>query len=685
MLFAQGATLVPSHLPSSPTNQIGPRVRVIARVWSFVLAVLLGLVQSVSLHAAPHQGQRTLQDFGVQMDRGRIAYPLPSTVSLGLFNPDPLLDIAVIEDGKMKVYQNMGNGRFTYGPVWERQVNGTVEKMQWRKSRMLGQVLSDPESWGDLHIRYKDGRTELISHEQMLNKSVEMYFPQEIPMNTPPLSFHEVWRSERNGMPVAGAVVGDFDRDGRMNIEYAFRDSDPHVQAMRLVVYESVGNDQYVVEWDTVFQNGFNGPLCMSDIDNDGHNELVIVRDPGVALLECYGPRQYRYYTTNIAFSSGGRPNQAIFKIQETDIDHNGIKELTVLNSDPSVSYDKTFIYISEYVTKGPCWVGCVGWNMAFSGQLARDQQSYDFDMAVGQVDGVGWDEIVPGDGGFGVGESIPIAYLWYNGTPGPFAWEVRGINTGLSSGSTAPMFVNLDADSSKELVIGGVGPIYHGSMFSLKYMHDTTWSVMWADSSLICSPLHVNSGSLNGQFVVAGANIWDLSPLDTFYSELHAYEPAGSHVGTWRKDSSGIQSFELLDVDHDGRTNLVFASIASYRHYLEDFESDSTTLGVVTKGDLPALYQLYQNYPNPFNPQTSITFKLPQQAIVKLVIFDILGKEVKTLINEELAPGSHAVHWNGKTNQGGDASSGVYFYRLTATGGNGILHTEARKMLMIR
>jgi len=77
---------------------------------------------------------------------------------------------------------------------------------------------------------------------------------------------------------------------------------------------------------------------------------------------------------------------------------------------------------------------------------------------------------------------------------------------------------------------------------------------------------------------------------------------------------------------------------------------------------DLPTHYIMSQNYPNPFNPATTITFALPVKSFVSLKIFDALGREVTTLLNEELLAGTYSKQW--------DASglpSGVYFYRLVA------------------
>jgi len=75
-----------------------------------------------------------------------------------------------------------------------------------------------------------------------------------------------------------------------------------------------------------------------------------------------------------------------------------------------------------------------------------------------------------------------------------------------------------------------------------------------------------------------------------------------------------------------------------------------------------PKSYSLSQNYPNPFNPTTKISFSLPKNSDVKLVVFDILGKEVATLVNDYRTAGTHQVEFNAS-----NLASGVYLYRIEA------------------
>jgi hypothetical protein len=93
-----------------------------------------------------------------------------------------------------------------------------------------------------------------------------------------------------------------------------------------------------------------------------------------------------------------------------------------------------------------------------------------------------------------------------------------------------------------------------------------------------------------------------------------------------------------------------------------------------------PKRASLKQNYPNPFNPTTTITFQLAEKQAVTLTIYDIHGKLVKTLVDEELGTGYHSLVWNGDDERGTLVESGIYIYRLM---GNGV--SEERVMTVLR
>jgi hypothetical protein len=602
------------------------------------------LVQSLrSADSSP----RTLQSFSVQVNHGQPVYPLPSNVALGLFNPDPLLDVAYFADGKVQLYQNMGNGMFDL--VGERRLTGEVARVEWRKTRVLSEGIPDINSWADLHISFTDGRNEVVSHEQIAASRQPLAYTPSLPMLSS-LDFREVWRSPGQVQPVTCLAIDDIDHDGNWEIGYCFVPQ--FGDSNRLVIYQCVGNDSFVVDWDTLITRAY-GPYTTSDVDNDGRKEIVLTRNGQIVILECYGSRQYKYYTTNISYSAPP------FKVLQTDVNHNGIRELCLLtsNSAPPPGQPSTTVYIAEFASRDSS-------TMVFTIQTAQ-YYYYTFDMTVGQIDGAGREEIMLAGGSFG-------AYLWFDGA----TWVARYIQTGLQIGATAPMFVNLDSDPDLELFIGGIGPIGHGSCYVLDYVSGTTWTVLWADSSLRNTPLSVNAGILDGQFVVAGANTVDRGSLDTLYTDLHLYYPSGVKLGIWQRDTASVQNFHFLDIDNDGRTNLVAPLIS---HLIPDhlavYEYYGTS-DVGEDGNETALsFELFQNYPNPFNPKTQIGFWVGEYGLVTLRVFDVLGREIATLLNERKPPGIYKVEWDG-----GDYPSGVYFYRVqTETG------TSTNKMLLLR
>jgi flagellar hook assembly protein FlgD len=81
----------------------------------------------------------------------------------------------------------------------------------------------------------------------------------------------------------------------------------------------------------------------------------------------------------------------------------------------------------------------------------------------------------------------------------------------------------------------------------------------------------------------------------------------------------------------------------------------------------IPGEFSLSQNYPNPFNPSTQILFSVPEEAVVSLKLYNVLGQEVSTLIDDVKPAGVHVATWNGTNDRGERVGSGTYLYRLEA------------------
>ncbi|MFH1891179.1 MAG: T9SS type A sorting domain-containing protein [Candidatus Zixiibacteriota bacterium] len=94
----------------------------------------------------------------------------------------------------------------------------------------------------------------------------------------------------------------------------------------------------------------------------------------------------------------------------------------------------------------------------------------------------------------------------------------------------------------------------------------------------------------------------------------------------------------------------------------------------------IPNTYTLRQNYPNPFNPSTSISYELGNSGDVRLAIYNLLGEEVKVLVNDYQSAGDYTIEWDGTDHSGRVVSSGVYFYKISAGD-----FTEAKKMMLMK
>ena len=159
---------------------------------------------------------------------------------------------------------------------------------------------------------------------------------------------------------------------------------------------------------------------------------------------------------------------------------------------------------------------------------------------------------------------------------------------------------------------------------------------------------------------------------------------------GTWSNNSDQKEvDFNPVDGQY---VRLLAKSEVNGNNWASAAEINILVEGNITSADklisLPASFSLSQNYPNPFNPTTTISFAVPYVETehtvslhVTLKVFDLLGREVATLVNEEKAPGNYKVAFDAShPEQGRSMTSGIYFYRLTAGD-----FVEIKKMLLLK
>jgi hypothetical protein len=137
-----------------------------------------------------------------------------------------------------------------------------------------------------------------------------------------------------------------------------------------------------------------------------------------------------------------------------------------------------------------------------------------------------------------------------------------------------------------------------------------------------------------------------------------------------------GLWNYHFVNNDKSlGVHNMKYA-VALLQKALGIYPTDVKT----TDNKIPTQYALNQNYPNPFNPTTTISFSMPQRENVRVEVYDILGKLVRTIVDKEVAAGNYSVVWEGNDQGGAKVASGMYFYRIQAGS-----FSSVKKMLMLK
>ncbi len=153
---------------------------------------------------------------------------------------------------------------------------------------------------------------------------------------------------------------------------------------------------------------------------------------------------------------------------------------------------------------------------------------------------------------------------------------------------------------------------------------------------------------------------------------------PAG--VTQWRATHNGSGNLNdfgnAVGIDASGNVYITGGSHTGGFNNLCTIKYSPGNIGIQpVETGVPEGFSLSQNYPNPFNPVTNIKFSIPGSAFVKLVVFDILGKEIGVPVNEQLNAGTYRAEWNAA-----DYPSGVYFYRIETDG-----FTDTKKMILVK
>ena len=166
---------------------------------------------------------------------------------------------------------------------------------------------------------------------------------------------------------------------------------------------------------------------------------------------------------------------------------------------------------------------------------------------------------------------------------------------------------------------------------------------------------LIINGGPINGGEMLESSDSFDAGLMSSSITGVIEI-PMGSTEGQWniriilRDDLDAVTNIGPNDLENQNFQNYIYVNNA--------------VLGQIVN-NVPVKYSLNQNYPNPFNPVTTIDYILPENGLVNITIFDMMGREVNTLLNSLQTAGYKSIQWNATNNQGDAVSAGIYLYRI--------------------
>ena len=251
---------------------------------------------------------------------------------------------------------------------------------------------------------------------------------------------------------------------------------------------------------------------------------------------------------------------------------------------------------------------------------------------------------------------------------------STTGIITDSTDRSVNTSIVNILTGSTQSLQVDYGWDINAGYWLIRVYLSGGAPKDVWFDSSYILQTYIFGDGSGNkfrfcvdDNVPISSAENHEVSlwyTIDWIGWKLISWDMINDSTGTWIGDGNldGTLRFDSIQLTYNPGSSL-FGTF-----YFDDLQiAEILPVSIVEESTfLPDEFALYSNYPNPFNPNTTIRYDLSRQCKVRLIVCDLLGKKVRTLVNETQTSGCKLVTWNGRDDTGNPIASGVYLYQIT-------------------
>jgi len=534
----------------------------------------------------------------------------------------------------------------TWSEVWTLpeipfQAEGTLSEY----AKVIAGFDTDEDGWGEFITGYTDLDSNYVfMYEATGDNTYEMVWYYKFPFA---------------GNSWLGMAVGDVDNNGKVDIAIGFPSiwSAENVNPPRIFIFEwdkgttPVGENKYGVEqadgtFEPTASTTFDVPdstnwdpysMLIEDVDKDGKNELVIgVRsgDRGREVLIASVENELAFFGTwVIEYNYINDETGGNFATTTGDLDNDGFTDIfeMVWNKFTLRIHENTGENTYEYVKGlekvfGPDYGSVDGMHILDANNDGQNELficGTESEMTLFLIQDINDVSAIT------TNDIVPFYQLPQNTKPND------GIlpNAGLRRMVTG----DPDKDGKVNLIIAGEA---NGQIYDLEY---------------------------NGTGNLEDATSWTLNII------YDLYEVAMNAVGV---DTASVLTPRLYygdlaeDMDGDGMAEYVFVNYSTDRGVwandviLSVLEIGSTVSVEYVNTSVPENIQLYQNFPNPFNPITNIHYSISEFGNVKIVVYDLLGQEINTLINEQTNPGNYVVRFDGSS-----LSSGIYYYSLESNG----------------
>lgn len=486
----------------------------------------------------------------------------------------------------------------------------------------------------------------------------------------------------------------DLDNDGKREFLITTAWSGQYHNAVYL--YESASNNSFNDVWTYSFYAYANdySTVTVADVDGDGRKEIICFVDPydstypGLYVFEWNGvdngfPSQPTT-TWNLglprSFAEGGA-------ILAGDFDNDGRDEIALALVESWSQPKSRFMIVSLHPSSpltNPSWVvefvdtttfSVLGYALAMT-DLDRDNKK--------EIVVVGW-------------EYLHMAIYEHTGSANSYeqAADITSIRPEIDFSNMGIVETNFDNDATNELyvatangnffIVTNAGSVHNITSADVVLLHQYEWTRGTAGVALGdvdndgVSELYI-AGSYHEavfQWKYLGGPVTNVSSYrqtTVYQDDTTDQHTPGNDQGWFRPSKAAVGDF-----DRDGLPDIIIASSSFARDKPVVMMVEQPMTATPERRIEATEFSLSQNYPNPFNPSTTIRFSIGSMqqphSSVALKVYDCLGREIATLLNEVMTPGNYEVQWDTK-----GLGSGIYLYRLSV---NGLTHTK--KMVLVR